>query len=88
MYVAFTGICIMGICIIAKAAMIQTREGEELRAHARNVAMRNDTLYSERGNIYTEAGDLLCSSIPIFDVNLDFSVIKKDTFEKYGGHAG
>src|SRR6185437_6553444 len=33
------------------------------------------TLYAERGNIYTEDGLLLCSSIPQFDIHIDFSVI-------------
>jgi len=45
--------------------------------------LRNDTLFSERGNIYSEDGVLLCSTIPQFDLHIDFSVIKKDTFTKY-----
>ena len=82
-YVAFTCICLLGIAIICKAAMIQVKEGKELRDIAKHLSMRSDTVRAERGNIYTENGELLCSSIPQYDIHLDMSVIKKDTFDKY-----
>lgn len=83
MYIAFTCICLLGLAIILKAASIQVKEGEELRQLARDMHMRTDTMYAERGNIYTEDGHLLCSSIPQFDIHLDLAVVKKDTFDKY-----
>jgi cell division protein FtsI (penicillin-binding protein 3) len=82
-YVAFTCICLLGLAIVLKAASIQVKEGEELRQIARDIHMRTDTLYAERGNIVTEDGQLLCSSIPQFDIHLDPSVVKRDTFNKY-----
>lgn len=82
-YVAFTCICLLGLAIILKAASIQMKEGAELRRQAFNMHMRTDTMFAERGNIYTEDGHLLCSSIPQFDIHLDFTVIKRDTFYKY-----
>ena len=82
-YIAFTCICLLGLLIIIKAAKIQTTEGAELRRQAFNMHMRTDTMYAERGNIYTEDGHLLCSSIPQFDIHLDMSVIKADSFRKY-----
>ncbi len=65
--------------------MVQLSEGEELRATAENMHMRNATLLAERGNIYTEQGELLCSTIPEFDAHVDFSVIDKELFEKNVG---
>jgi cell division protein FtsI (penicillin-binding protein 3) len=82
-YVAFTCICVLGVAILLKAASIQMKEGEDLRRQAFNMHMRTDTMFAERGNIYTEDGHLLCSSIPQFDIHLDFTVIKPDTFHKY-----
>lgn len=82
-YMAFSGICLLGFFIIIKAAMIQVKEGPELRAKAQEMSLRTDTLFAERGNIYTEDGTMLCSTIPQFDVHIDFSVIKKDTFYKH-----
>ncbi|MEO6832865.1 MAG: hypothetical protein ABI378_10265 [Chitinophagaceae bacterium] len=82
-YLAFTGICLMGLAILSRAAYLQVKDGKELRQQAFNMHMRTDTMYAERGNIYTEDGQLLCSSIPQFDIHLDPSVVKKDSFFKY-----
>ncbi len=82
-YIAFTCICMLGLAIIVKAALIQGKEGKELRQLAQDMHMKTDTMYAERGNIYTESGELLCSSIPQFDIHLDPTVVKHDTFSKY-----
>jgi len=82
-YIAFTCICVFGLAIILKAAMLQVKEGKELRQEAYDMHMKTDTMFAERGNIYTEDGHLLCSSIPQFDIHLDPTVVKKDTFHKY-----
>jgi cell division protein FtsI (penicillin-binding protein 3) len=81
-YIAFTCICLFGCAIIIKAAMIQFREGPKLRAMAKEMHTRFDTLLAERGNIYTESGVLLSSSIPEFDIHIDFSVIDSGLFAK------
>lgn len=82
-YLSFTGILLFALMILGKAAWVQVVNGPHLRSMARNMNLRNDTLFSERGNIYSEDGVLLCSTIPQFDLHIDFSVIKKDTFSKY-----
>ncbi len=82
-YIAFTCICLLGLAIILKAAAIQAKEGKELRQLATDMHMKTDTMYAERGNIYTESGELLCSSIPQFDIHLDPTVVKRDSFNKY-----
>lgn len=82
MYITFTCICLFGCAIIFKAAMIQMKEGPKLRAMAREMNTRFDTLIAERGNIYTEDGVLLSSTIPEFDVHVDFSIIDSGLFAK------
>ncbi|GAA4449680.1 penicillin-binding protein [Rurimicrobium arvi] len=82
-YLAFSGICVLGLAIIVKAALIQAKDGASLRARAQSMSVRTDTIFAERGNIYTEDGTMLCSTIPQFDVHLDMAVIKKDTFYKH-----
>jgi len=82
-YVAFSCICLLGLAIIVKAAMIQIKDGPELRSRAQDMSLRTDTLLAERGNIYAEDGTLLCSTIPQFDAHIDFTVIKRDTFYRY-----
>lgn len=81
-YIAFTCICLFGCAIIIKAGMIQVKEGPKLKALAKEMHTRFDTLIAERGNIYTETGVLLSSSIPEFEVHIDFSVIDSGLFAK------
>jgi len=72
----------LGAAILVKAAIVQFKEGPELRAMAKEMHTRTTALPAERGNIYTEDGSLLCSSIPQFDVHIDFSVIDSALFAK------
>lgn len=76
-YLAFTCLCLLGGAVLVKAAIIQVEEGPELRALGRDINTRVNTLTAERGNIYSEDGKLLCSTIPRFDIHIDFSVIDK-----------
>jgi len=82
-YIAFTAICLLGLAIVVKAALIQTKDGSELRKEAAKLHMRTDTLRAERGNIYSEDGTLLSSTIPQFDVHLDLTVVDSESFHKY-----
>lgn len=79
-YIAFTCMCLLGAAILGKAIYMQVKEGPRLRAMAKNMHTRNTILPAERGNIYTEGNDLLCSTIPLFDVHIDFSVIDSALF--------
>ena len=82
-YLAFTFMCLMGLLILTWAGRIQKNEGPELRAIARDLHLRADTINAERGSILTEDGHMLCASIPEFDVFLDMSILPKDTFYKH-----
>lgn len=79
-YIAFTTICLFGAAIIIKAALIQMKEGPALRLAAHELRTRTTEIVAERGSIYTEGGVLLSSSVPQFDVHIDFSVIPAKLF--------
>ena len=81
-YIAFTCMVLFGCAILIKAAIIQIKEGPKLRAMAKEMHTRFDTLIAERGNIYNEKGVLLSSSVPEFEVHVDFSVIDSGLFAK------
>jgi len=82
-YITFLAMCVFGLMILYKGAMIQIREGKELKSLADSLHTRIATIQPERGNIYSEDGSLLVSSIPQFDIRIDFGAIQKDTFAKY-----
>lgn len=66
----FILLCIMAGCIIFQVARIQIMEGNYWREKQLNTT-RIDTTQGERGNIYSEDGRLLATSIPRFDLHID-----------------
>ena len=55
-YIAFTAICLLGLAIVVKAALIQFKEGPKLRAQAREMHTRTDTLRVGTGIWECDAG--------------------------------
>jgi cell division protein FtsI (penicillin-binding protein 3) len=74
---------LFAVAIIGKALHTQIKDGDALRIQAEELSTKKETLLPERGNIYSEDGTLLSSTIPQFDLRVDFKAIKKDTFEHY-----
>ena len=70
----------VGILILVKAVLVQTKEGDELRALAEQVETRFDTLQASRGDILACDGSLLATDVPIFEVGIDPSVIDSVVF--------
>ncbi len=62
---------VVGIAIIVKAARVQLKEGEQLKKLAEQQYYKFEVDEAARGNIITENGDLLATSVPIFDVYYD-----------------
>lgn len=82
-YITFLGMCLFGAAILYKGARIQLVEGKELIAQADSMHTKIEVIQPERGNIYSEDGNLLSSSIPEFDLHVDLMAIQQDTFAKY-----
>ena len=76
-------ILMVGVAIIVKAIMVQTKEGDQLRALAEQVETRFDTLRASRGDILADDGSLLATDVPIFEVGIDPSVIDDTTFNNH-----
>ncbi len=71
---------VVGVVIIIKAILVQTKEGDELRRLAEQVETRFDTLQASRGDILSDDGSLLATDVPIFEVGIDPSVIDDSLF--------
>ena len=72
-YLVYLGILIFGFAVIGKALYIQYFEGKELLKKAQKQEMRLFDVEAIRGNICSDDGTLLATSIPIFDVRMDVS---------------
>lgn len=74
---------IFGLAIIVKAISIQVKDGEHLLEMAEQKHIRTQELPAERGKIYADEGAMLSSTIPQFDIRIDFKAINADTFNHY-----
>ena len=79
-FLVYFAVLAVGIVIIAKAVMVQTKEGDELRQLAEQVETRFDTLQASRGDILSDNGSLLATDVPIFEVGIDPSIIDDSVF--------
>lgn len=63
---------IVGSCILGKAVYIQQVQGAYWRSMSDSLHQRIVSLDAERGTIYSEDGSMLSTSIPQFDIYIDF----------------
>ena len=68
----FLFVCALGIAIIGRAFYIQTVEGKYYRSLADSLTIFPKTILAERGNIYSSDGRLLATTLPTFDIRIDF----------------
>ena len=87
-YLSFLGIVILGLIVIGKAFYIQQIQGNFWTAMDSSMHLRYRPIEAERGTIYSEDGNMLSTSVPVFDVYIDFAaegLREKDgeRFKKY-----
>lgn len=71
-YLIYLGMVILGVFIFGKALYIQVAEGSYWKSLSDSLHLDYRELDAERGTIYSEDGRMLSSSIPYFDIYLDF----------------
>ncbi len=83
-YLVAVIIVLVAMTILFKAFMIVTREGDRWRKEADKRYIQNREVPGERGNVLAEDGSLLATSIPYFEVRMDFGAdgLSKDEFVK------
>lgn len=71
-YLCFLGIVLFALLILGRAIYIQQAQGEEWRKVAAKQQQRVEEIAAERGTIFSEDGNMLSTSIPFFDIYIDF----------------
>jgi cell division protein FtsI (penicillin-binding protein 3) len=64
---------ILGMVVLGRAMYIQQVQGKFWRSKGDSLHLRYLPLQAERGSIYSEDGNMLSTSVPIFDVYIDFA---------------
>jgi len=71
-YLCFLGIVLIGVFVLGKAFYIQRIQGNYWRGLSDSLHQKFVALNAERGTIYSEDGNMLSTSIPYFNVYIDF----------------
>ncbi len=72
-YLSFIGMVFLSVFVIGKAFYIQQVQGKYWRSMSDSLHQRIEAIDAERGTIFSENGEMLSTSIPQFDVYIDFA---------------
>ena len=71
-YLCFLGIILLGTVVLGRAFYIQRFEGKFWKSMGDSLHLKYVPMDAERGSIYSADGNILSTSVPIFDVYIDF----------------
>src|SRR5215468_5963016 len=72
-YVSFIGVAVLSLFVLGKAFYIQRFQGNYWRSMSDSLHQRIETIDAERGTIYSEDEQMLSTSMPTFDIYIDFA---------------
>lgn len=79
---AFLASLLFGMLIIWRVVDIQFNEGEKWRRMAEEVSLRYMKVPATRGNIYSDNGGLLATSLPFYKMTMDPTIASDEIFKK------
>ena len=71
-HLSFLFMIVFGVAILVSAIYIQRVKGDYWRSMSNKQHLRYMDVDAERGSIYSEDGNMLSTSIPVFDIYIDF----------------
>jgi cell division protein FtsI (penicillin-binding protein 3) len=72
-YLSFIAIVLLSFVVLGRAFYIQHAQGDYWRSMSDSLHQKFVELDAERGTIYSEDGQMLSTSIPFFDIYIDFA---------------
>ncbi|MBN8577647.1 MAG: transpeptidase family protein [Cyclobacteriaceae bacterium] len=78
--VAFLGVLVFALCVAAKVGHIQMVDGEKWEKLSDEMHFDYKKIKATRGNIYSDNGSLLATSLPYYKVALDPTLASKELF--------
>jgi cell division protein FtsI (penicillin-binding protein 3) len=71
-YLSFLGVVVFSLFVLGRAFYIQNVQGEHWRSLSDSLHQKYVGLDAERGTIFTEDGQMLSTSIPYYNIYMDF----------------
>ncbi len=82
MYVVVIIIALFLVAIIFRLTDIQFSDGDKYRNLSEQLTLRNDTIYANRGSVFSSDGSLLATSMSQYEIRMDAFTVKSEVFEK------
>jgi cell division protein FtsI (penicillin-binding protein 3) len=79
--IAFLAVVIFAVCVAAKVGHIQFVEGEKWTKIGNEISFDYKKVKATRGNIYSDNGSLLATSLPFYKVAMDPTLVKDEVFK-------
>ncbi len=80
--VAFLFVMLFAIAVMVKTGHIQTIEGKKWAEMGEKISFDYKTVKATRGNIYSDNGSLLATSLPFYKVAFDATLPKEEVFKE------
>lgn len=72
-YLVYLSLVLFALAVVGKAFYIQVIEGEYWRERAANLTTDYHDIEAVRGNIYSDDGSMLATSVPIYEIRMDLN---------------
>ncbi len=82
-FFSFTCVVVFAFLVLYYIFNIQIAEGTKWRSLSDSLTLKYKVIHAVRGNIYSDDGTLLATSVPRYEIRMDLTVLKEDTFNKY-----
>ncbi len=82
LYIVFVFITLFFGAIIFRLSNIQITDGEKYRSLSEQLTLRNDTIFANRGNVFSSDGSLLATSMSQYEIRMDAVTVDAKVFEK------
>jgi cell division protein FtsI (penicillin-binding protein 3) len=79
----YSGLVLFALLIIVKLIHIQYNEGNKYRTLAQKYTVKEFKIKANRGNIYSEDGNIMATSVPKYDIAFDPTAPSAKNFNKY-----
>ena len=70
------------VLIVVRLTNIQFADGEKYRDLSEQLTLRNDTIFANRGNVFSSDGSLLATSMSQYEIRMDAFTVDSKIFEK------
>jgi cell division protein FtsI (penicillin-binding protein 3) len=75
-------VVLLFMAIIVRLVTIQFVDGDRYRGLSEQLTLRNDTIYANKGSVFSADGSLLATSMSQYEIHMDIMTIDGEVFEK------